>query len=384
MIMTQTHLSEEAYHLARQYELGEPIRVYQATPMRFRTFGLMAIGFSCFLSGIIFVASGFHIKPIDYLLYGMFPGLSILGCLPAFIVSRKTQDAAVYVYSTGFIARNKKQKSIIHWSEIAEVTPKAEYTSCEVKLTNETSIKLNPNIKRFRFLAVELELKARLSTHPEMALEIEQQFERVQNDPPWLQQAQLKANRYQEIEHYLQRKDPEEAFKLGEDYQLGTVLGRYRPTWQSVFIPNANTGGECLFLLILTGTSTVALIGHPLSWSTFTSIIPFLTGTIVCIGQLRVIWNTRLYCYEEGLIYIQPGSLSVIKWEQVVKTTCTQPAAVAGPLATLHLEDNDKIAISKYLDKTQSIKQMLRERTLYTEISASKSRKTKQKREQDS
>jgi hypothetical protein len=178
--------------------------------------------------------------------------------------------------------------------------------------------------------------------------------------------------------------DPDREVELASALLNPPVLIRNWFYSTRLFIPNTNTGGECIVMLLITGTNIITLIDYSLSWNTFVYFILSLLGIIIFIGQLRVIWNTRLYFYEEGVIDIQPGSLSITRWEQIVKTTCAQPAAVAGPLATLHLQDNDKIAISKYLDQTQSIKQILRERTLYTEIAASKSRKAKQKREQDS
>ena len=377
MITEQTHLPEEAYRLAAHYELGEPIRLYQATPIRLRTLGLMIAGIYCLLVIVVLIASGFQMTKADYFLYPILFGATLLGCLPVFIHRQQTKNAAVFIYSNGFIARDKKHIRTARWEEITEVIPNTDYTSCVVQLTNGTSIKPNPSIYQFRFMVTELELKAQSGAHPEMALEIERLFEHIRNDPPWLRQAQKKANLYQEMAPYLKRKDPEEAFRLGEDYQLGVVLNAYRPTLQSLFLPNANTWGEWFVALCILMSGIGLVTGRSFSWITLLYLIAFLLGLLNQAGQLRAIWRIRLYCYEKGLIYIQQGSFSVVKWEQIIKTVYSKSTVTPGSLYTLHLSENENIGIDKRLDKQKSIQQILQERTPFTEVSSYKQQQNK-------
>jgi hypothetical protein len=379
MISTQLQMPQNAYQLANQYELGELIRIYQVTPMKWRALVFMILGTLFFIALITLLQGSFAYITLYLFIYIILAAISVIVPLAFFMYSKQTENAAVYVCSAGFILRNRKQLKVVRWEEIAEVTPNLAYTSCVVQLVNQTSIKPNTKIKRFRFLIAELELKAQLNTHPELALKIEQQFEQIQNDPPWFRQVQTKANLYQEMAHYLKRKDPAEAYQLGKDYQLGAVLGTYHATFQSVFLPNADTWREHLVMVCLLSEGIGLIKGQIFSWNTFAWVLLVLGGIVTSRAQFRIVWNTRLHCYEKGLIYIQPGSFSVIKWKQVTKTICSQPAAI-GALCVLQLDDDDTITISKHLNKRQNIRQILREGTPFTEVSPYQKKQSKKER----
>src|SRR5258708_8322719 len=224
--MISTHLPYEVYELADEHHLGEPIRTYKVKPMQWRTLGYsiillyVIVMFVPLIQIIIqLIQNGFKSNWSDFIIPGIFLLLMVsIVALIAFNDNRRAREAAVYICAAGFIARDKRTIDVVRWEEVEWPAICESKPAHIVHLVNRPDLTLNKQIDLLELLSTEIELKAQLARYPERGLDLERRFEQLQID----REARKEAAKllYQTQEEYLTTKDPEEAFKLGAEYQL--------------------------------------------------------------------------------------------------------------------------------------------------------------------
>lgn len=371
--MHESRGSDEAHQLGAEYGLGEYIREYKVKLPTLSGLFVATIFLSLLGVGGVLMASGFRFGLNSLIAFSIVIPLCALISVFASIPTWRARKAAVYIFSNGFIMRDKQQTRMVYWYAVERVESSEDDISCVVHLADQTSLKPNEHLAELKMLATELKLKAQLGAHPEKSLEIERQVEQFRNDPPWLQHARKRANLSKEKEQFLKKNVPEEAYQLGEEHQLGKVLGTYRATFQSLFLPNRSTFVEYVFMLFTAGLIALNLSTQSSNWF----ILLFLFLPLQLILLRFAARRSRLHFYEAGLIYIQAGSIEVVRWEQVEKTRCTSLYELFKPYCTLYLKDTSKVEISKYLNKHNNMKHTLSTKTLLEETYLSKKKQNK-------
>lgn len=172
--------------------------------------------------------------------------------------------------------------------------------------------------------------------------------------------------------HLPDERDPEEGYKLGEEYQFGAILGAHRTNLQSLFLPDTETILELLFLFMTTGLVIVLFAGNTFIW--FTISILFMDGYFLAQFLLPrfTARHTRFYFYERGFIYIQPGSIVAVSWERVERTVYFQWPELFKTLWAIYLHGGDKIEVNRYLDRRNNMRRILSIKTSVEEANSKK------------
>ena len=353
--MISMHLPSEAYQLAAEYKLGEPIRVYSTNKrQQIKSSGWFVVSISLIFMLSLFMQTSFRFRTSDLFLYSICLFIVAIAALIIFIPILRAPNMTVYICTSGFIVLNQSSSEAVRWEKIERVKPSETNSPCIVYLadTDKPDITLSKYINGLEELSEEIELKAQLAKRPEQTLDLERQFELSKNEQAERQQAGKLL--YQTRRQYLATKDPDEALTLGEEYRLGEPLGTYRSGFRS-----------------LRQRTTLKHFG----WAFFLALFPvndpqhgikpfWPTGCLISLALFVVFFifprvasrNVRLHIYTEGFVFIH-ASLDIIRWEQIEKVVYS--TGFFFNFCTFHLKNGEKLALSAYLEKQDEIKQVL-------------------------
>jgi hypothetical protein len=315
--MISMHLPIEAYQLAAEYKLGEPIRVYSTNKrQQIKSSGWIGVGISLIFMLSMLMQNSFRLRASDLILYSICLGIVVIAALFIFISILRAPNMTVYICASGFIVLDQSSSEAVRWEQIERVKSGETNSPCVVYLadTDKPDITLSKYVNGLKELSEEIELKAQLAKHPEQTLDLERQFELFKNEQAERQQAGKLL--YQAQRQYLATKDPDEALTLGEEYRLGETLGTYRSGFRSLRQRTTlKHFGWAFFLALFT-------VNDPQR-----GIKPFWpTGCLISLALFVVFFivprvasrNVRLHIYTKGFIFIHT-SLDIIPWEQIEK-----------------------------------------------------------------
>jgi hypothetical protein len=354
-MMISTQLSSEAYQLAAEYQLGEPIRVYGINKrQQIKSSGWVTLGISLLFLFSMLMQNSFRLRASDLILYSICVFIAVIAALIIYIPILRAPDMTVYICTSGFIVLNQSSSEAVRWERIERVKPSGTNSPCVVYLadTNKPDIILSKYMNGLKELSEEIELKAQLAKHPEQTLDLERQVERSKNEQAERQQAGKLL--YQARRQYLATKGPDEARTLGGEYRLGETLGTYRSGLCSLRQRTTlKHFGWAVFLAIF-------LVEDPQRG--IQSIWP--TGCLISMALFVVFFiaprvasrKVRLHIYSEGFIFIHT-SLDIICWEQIEKVVYS--TGFFFNFCTFHLKNGEKLALSAYLEKQDAIKHVL-------------------------
>jgi hypothetical protein len=348
--MISMHLPSEAYQLAAEYQLGEPIRIYSTNKrQQIKSWGWIVVGVSLIFMLSVLRQNSFRFRASDLILYSICLFVPVVVALFIFIPILRAPKMTVYICASGFIVLDQSSSAAVRWEQIERVKPGETNSPCVVYLadTGKPDVTLSKYISGLKELSEEIELKVQLAKHPEHTLDLERQFELSTNEQAERQRAGKLL--YQTQRQYLATKDPDEARTLGKEYRLGETLGTYRSGFRSLRQRTTWKYFGWAFLLALSSVNIQPF------WP-----IGCLIGTalfvVFCVGPCIASRNVRLHIYTEGFVFIHT-SLDIIRWEQIEKAVYS--AGFFFNFCTFHLKNGEKLALSDYLEKQDEIKQVL-------------------------
>ncbi len=348
--MISMHLPSEAYQLAAEYQLGEPIRAYSTNKrQQIKSWGWIVVGVSLIFMLSVLRQNSFRFRASDLILYSICLFVPVVVALFIFIPILRAPKMTVYICASGFIVLDQSSSEAVRWEHIERVKPGETNSPCVVYLadTGKPAITLSKYISGLKELSEEIELKAQLAKHPEQTLDLERQVELSKNEQAERQQAGKLL--YQTQRQYLATKDPDEARTLGEAYRLGETLGTYRSGFRGLRQRTTLKNFSWAFLLALFSVNIQPF------WPTgcFISMALFV---VFCVVSWIASRNVRLHIYTEGFVFIHT-SLDIIRWEQIEKVVYS--TGFFFNFCTFHLKNGEKLALSDYLEKQDEIKQVL-------------------------
>lgn len=368
--MISTQLPDEAYQLATEYGLGEPIRIYRTNKRpQFKIFGwaLAATFLTVLIIAVIAEApSGFTSTTL--FVFAIVVAIMLLLSLAFFIPLMLLRPTTVYIYSSGFITHHKKNYQSVRWEEIEWVSLARD--NYIIYLTSKKPLILSRFIEQKEILAQEIELKARLIKQVEGRENLEQQFElmRIRRAGREQEKENISAEKQALIAH----ETPEEAFKLGEAYQLGEVLATHHAGFKSILRKKAISMPIYYTLLL----AWILLLIGAFSHFSFFPDRDFLQSAYACIYLALFLASSffmprvfarfvRLHFYTEGFIAIESGSFEVVRWEQVEKVIYHKTMPIfSSPFCHIYLTNGETLAINGYLHNQRAARQTFDEHVI--------------------
>jgi hypothetical protein len=313
---------------------------------------MLMIGIYLVLMTYILILNSFHFRALDIILYGIFTLCIVLVALVIFIPILRAPEMIVFIYTAGFIVHNQRSSRVVRWESVERVEQSKANSRCVISLTDASTIILSKYLDNLMQLAAEIELKAQFARACGHYGDLEQQFERSQNE--LAERQQVAKTLYQVQRSYLATHDPNEAVRLGEEYRLAEALGTYRSGFRSLFqFATLKRSGLILFL-------AAVLINDPQR-----GVQPFWpTGCLVTVALFSIFFilpriasrNVRLHIYTDGFIYVT-DAVNIIRWESIEKVVYS--TALFTDFCTFHLKTGEKLILSPSLERQNTIKQML-------------------------
>ncbi len=298
-------------------------------------------------------------------------GILIFASLIFFIPLLLLRPVTIYTCSSGFLKKCKKNYQVARWEEITWVFSNNE--RCIVYLKDKKPIIISRLVRQPMLLGQEIELKARLAQHQDGTEDLESQFEQMLNRQT---EQQKKATVGTKNLLFL-REEPEEAFKLRDEYQMGEALGTYHAGFKGILRNKiiANTLYYCFLLLLIVPIILLLIIGvfFILNFSSIPPITDFfynhrfiveLLSTVLALFLLPRFFEvyTRLHLYTDGFIYITGNSLEVVRWKQIEKIIYHKPTPISTlPFCHIYLKNDEGIEISRYIHQKDAIKRVFDE-----------------------
>lgn len=364
--MISTQLPDEAYQLAAEYGLGEPVRVYQTNKRPyFKILGWSMAVTYLFLIIVVIVQTPFRLSSTTFFLYGLVIAIMVLLTLIFFIPLMLLRPTTVYICSSGFIVHHKTNYQTVRWKEIEWVLQGSDH--CTVYLNDKRRVIMSRLIDQREMMAQEIELKARLIKHEEGRENLEQQFELMRSRQTGRQQE--KQNISAEKRALIENETFEEASMLREEHRLGEILATLHAGFKGI-LRKEFINKPIYYALLF--SFALMFIGQFFHFSFFPGGV-FLasnSGLIIIILSLAAAFfmprsfarYTRLHFYTEGFIFIESGSFEVVRWEQVDKVIYHKTMPILSPpFCHIYLTNGDTLAISGYLHKQNAARQIFNE-----------------------
>lgn len=356
MIVTQ--LPNEAFQLAAQYDMGEPIRVYCTN--KSNSLKLMSGIMACMLPIFFIVETIRNHYLFDFQYLSLFGGIFIALALFLFAFILFTPGTTVYICVYGFIVKYKKTFQAIHWEEIEAILSKQA-----IYLTNKKYIVLNGYIEHSETLLQEIDLKASFVCHPEKGSPEEQYKQELNRQA---ERKQQKEQFLKEKQKFIEHEQPEEAQQLREDYQLGDFLATYHAGFKGLLGKEivGRTVYYILFLVCLLLFIEMIFRFHFIGSGFLASLISGLAVMVLLIFSIYTPYflarYTRLHLYDKGFVFIGNRVFEVVHWEEIEKAVFqkTLPTS-SGPFCILYLKNNDKLELNWYMHEQSKIKQLFSE-----------------------
>lgn len=371
--MISTHLPNNAYQLAAEYKLGEPVRVYRTNKRpRLKIVGWAITITSLFFIIVVLTQTHFRFTAMTISLYSIFIAImffvAFLLLIPLLLIRKTT----VYICSSGFIMLHKSAYQAVRWEDVEWVMSNNE--CCIVYLTNKERVVLSQLIGQLETLAQEIELKARLIKRLEGRENLEAQFEHLLHSQAAREQE--KYDRFQRKQRSIEKETPEEALRFQEEYRLGEVVSTYHGGFKGILRRKA-VGLSIHYTLLLAFAllllaSALQLLEDFFHWS-------FIPGGIFLASNTApfyMVWFLlsslfmprfsarfiRLHLYTEGFISIDGSSFEVVRWEQVEKVIYHKTMPIfSPPFCHIYLMNGDTLMISGYIHERSIVKQVFNE-----------------------
>jgi hypothetical protein len=128
--MISMHLPIEAYQLAAEYKLGEPIRVYSTNKrQQIKSSGWIGVGISLIFMLSMLMQNSFRLRASDLILYSICLGIVVIAALFIFISILRAPNMTVYICASGFIVLDQSSSEAVRWEQIERVKS-GETNSC--------------------------------------------------------------------------------------------------------------------------------------------------------------------------------------------------------------------------------------------------------------
>lgn len=360
--MISMHVSNEAYQLAAEHELGEPIRVYRTTKRpQFKTYGWAIATTYLIIIIVVLTRFPFRFTHATIFFYSIVVAIMFVVALIFFLSLLLMRKATVYIYSSGFILHHKTTYQIVRWEDIEWVW--SDNKRCIVYLANKEQVVVSQLIGHLETLAQEIELKARLIKRSEGRETLEVQFEHLLSSQAGREQE--KYDRFQEKQRIIEKETPEEMLRFQEEYGLGEGVATYHGGFKGILRREAV--GLPIHYLLLLAFAFLFIEG-------FFHFIPegfFLASNMTPLFMVLLLLSSlfmprfsarflRLHLYTEGFIYMGGGSFEVVRWEQIEKVIYHKSIPVLFPqFCHIYLTNGDTLMISGYIHEQSVVKQIV-------------------------
>jgi hypothetical protein len=364
--MISMHLPNEAYQLAAEHELGQPIRVYRTTKRpQFKIVGWATAITYLIIIIVVLTQIPFHFTHTTIFLYSIFVAIMFVVALFLFVPLLLIRKTTVHICSSGFILHHKTTYQIVRWEDVEWVL--LNNGRCIVYLANKERVILSQLIGHLETLAQEIELKARLIKRPEGRETLEVQFEHLLNSQAAREQE--KYDHFQGKQRLIEKETPEEALRLQEEYRLGEVVATYYGGFKGIL--RRKTVGLSIHYLLLLAFAFLFIeeFFHfrfiPGGFFLASNTAPLFMVLFLLSSLFMPRFSARflrLHLYTEGFIYIDGSSFDVVRWEQIEKVIYhkTMPA-FSPPFCHIYLTNDDKLLVSGYIHERSVVKQAFNE-----------------------
>ena len=363
--MSSEQFIEEARQLVASYQFGDPVRIYRSNKKeQLKTIGCAIPILVLVELLVMIIGTHFDFSKLSLLVYSVVTLISILATSINLFSILQAPNLNIYICTAGVIAQHRSLIKAIRWEQIEriqQVSAEGPYAIYLVD-TDIPGIVLNDNIQGINQLCEEIERKVMLTKHPDQteALEqketLEQKFEIAKHE----EQERKKGSKERYLAHYqyLSSKDPGEALKLGEEYQLGETLGTYRSGFRSIFQKATFKYLMLVFLPFLFFSIDNLLHVGVTSFFIWLTIfaMPFIISRILSR-------NVRLHTYTKGFIFIH-RSMDIIYWKQIEKADL--PAIPFPTFCTMYLKNGEKLELYSFLEKQIEVSQLIKSKVAQT------------------